>query len=856
MPRNQASLGLGQGEIGVELSDYQRLAGGDDNLSPEDLLQGESSKSEVIADLDHFFERLYTYHCEKGLWCIVTQWIVELLSLGFIICFSGFFLLFVDWHGLQSAKCGIDALEEGTKPCDLVKEALNRQPLKPFTFFKAIVVTYLAIFSLYWIFCFLRFFTQLKETLEIRKFYRTSLGVTDRELQTTSWSILLDKIVQLQGCQRLCIVRDLSAHDVVMRIMRKENYFIGMLNKGVLALPIPSWVPGAGPVVCRDSDGVKKRLLLTKTLEWSLNWCILQNMFDRNFLIRREFTSNPARLRKRLMAVGFGMLLLSPFLIIFMFVYFFLRHAEEFYHQPSTATSRRWSNLAKWIFREFNELDHMFKQRLNNSYRHALEYVKQFPSVILSLVAKFVAFVAGGFAAVLIIIAFLDESLLEAHLFGRNLFWFAAVFGTVTAISRSAIMEEFQICEPEKVLQMIACYTHYMPKHWRGAENKDSVRAEFEALFQYTGLILLEELVSIFVTPYALIFLLPKQVDAVLQFILDFTVSIEGVGDVCSLSVFDFEHHGNSKYGSPFQTSKDRRSCQGKMEKSFLSFKSSYPNWEPHASGKQFLSILAEFELQRNDPEIFPSSPLSPWQSKYVERVHHPFIGPPSGNQWQVSPSCGIEESFIPGRFRDYPAGQGSKNQLYWLVDRFYASKTSLKNKESQPVGVGRALLANQNSHCRSAQDIGPNLQHSGISGQFKPIEGLSSRLKVSTHRQMDQKAVDEEETSRLVPSRKAEGSHWWARVAPQSSAAHGSFLEPPIFSGRHFTESNFDSSPESEDDDDHAWNTRQFQGAYSSSVLEDKSLGFDLPFGDVYAQSRDFSVENNRPLGREESQS
>jgi hypothetical protein len=38
-----------------------------------------------------------------------------------------------------------------------------------------------------------------------------------------------------------------------------------------------------------------------------------------------------------------------------------------------------------------------------------------------------------------------------------------------------------------------------------------------------------------------------------------------GVSPWNSLSVFDFEHHGNSKYGSPYQTSKDRRSSQGKM---------------------------------------------------------------------------------------------------------------------------------------------------------------------------------------------------------------------------------------------------------------------------------------------------
>lgn len=38
-------------------------------------------------------------------------------------------------------------------------------------------------------------------------------------------------IVQVQKQTRLCITRDLTEKDVVSRIMRKENYLIGMLNK-------------------------------------------------------------------------------------------------------------------------------------------------------------------------------------------------------------------------------------------------------------------------------------------------------------------------------------------------------------------------------------------------------------------------------------------------------------------------------------------------------------------------------------------------------------------------------------------------------------------------------------------------
>jgi len=65
---------------------------------------------------------------------------------------------------------------------------------------------------------------------------------------------------QAQKTTRLCIARDLTEADVVARIMRKENYLIGLLNRGVLALHVP--VPG-----------LRKRLMLTKTLEWNLQWC-------------------------------------------------------------------------------------------------------------------------------------------------------------------------------------------------------------------------------------------------------------------------------------------------------------------------------------------------------------------------------------------------------------------------------------------------------------------------------------------------------------------------------------------------------------------------------------------------------
>lgn len=174
------------------------------------------------------------------------------------------------------------------------------------------------------------------------------------------------------------------------------------------------------------------------------------------------------------------------------------------------------------------------------------------------------------------------------------------------------------------------------------------MRFFFFPLMQYTGMMLLEEMASIFLTPYLLIFVVPKvvyffnrfiiiffctinasfwtdspisilqRVDDILQFIADSTVNVEGVGHVCKLvfllcsdllfwhgstlvaffymflnidnififsllywsfgsfSVFDFQKHGNSNYGSPHNAPRTERSSQGKMEKSFLRYDRGY----------------------------------------------------------------------------------------------------------------------------------------------------------------------------------------------------------------------------------------------------------------------------------------
>lgn len=65
--------------------------------------------------------------------------------------------------------------------------------------------------------------------------------------------------------------------------MRQENYLIALFNKDVLDLTVP--VIGLRT----------RRPVLTKTLEWNLNFCLLGFLFDQRGQVRRQFVTDRHR---------------------------------------------------------------------------------------------------------------------------------------------------------------------------------------------------------------------------------------------------------------------------------------------------------------------------------------------------------------------------------------------------------------------------------------------------------------------------------------------------------------------------------------------------------------------------------
>jgi len=550
---------------------------------PDALLLGHEDEPldwAAVRNLDQFFTNVYRYWEGKGFTVILVARILNLTALLFTIVASGILLLSIDYSAIHS-----ECLK--TEECTLWDVAYIKNPLRdgPLTLWKSLSVLYLTIFAGYWLFSAAHFIHELRGLLEVRHFISYNIGMSERSLRAATWPEIAARLVAAQRSVRLCISKDLTEHDIVSRIMRKDNYLIGMLNEGVFALHVPL-------------PGLQGHVLLTKTVQWNLRWCVLDAMFDEStFKIQQSFIRDEAALQRRFRIMAVVNAIFSPFLFVFLVIYFFMKNAEALYHRPSSLGERRWSPAARWSLREYNELPHFIEQRLQAGHAAATTYVAQFPNHAVSHIARFIAFIVGSFAAVLIALTLADERLLEYDFAaGRQTLWWLGLLGVILAVSRALIIEpSLSAFDPEYALLEVAAHTHYLPRHWRGGRAHTlEVQEEFQSLFRYRTFLLVEELVSVLLTPVLLWFSLPQSAGAILRFVDRNTTCVEGVGDVCTQAAFQVYPGSTTETAAVQQQQYDHQHAR-KMEQSLVSFSTCYPTWAPPTEAGQFLDKLSVY---------------------------------------------------------------------------------------------------------------------------------------------------------------------------------------------------------------------------------------------------------------------
>ncbi|EEP80625.1 conserved hypothetical protein [Uncinocarpus reesii 1704] len=491
-----------------------------------------------VENLDNFLKEVYLYFIGNGIWCIVLSRVLNILTLAFVVGFTIFLTNCIDYGKIPHSKTSAEII---------IPKCTNKM--------SATSTFLLWLFTLFWFGKIFQYILDFRRLRHMHDFYLYLLDVPDSDIQTISWQEVVGRIMALRDANPATAgtvstkhrkyigsqsKQRMDAHDIANRLMRKENYLIALFNKEILNLTLP--VPF-----------LRNRQLFSRTLEWNLNLCIIDYLFNEQGQLRPLFLKATHRralsegLRRRFIFAGIMNIFIAPFIVTYFLMHYFFSYFNEYQKNPSKIGSRQYTPLAEWKFREFNELWHLFERRINLSYESANLYVDQFPKDKTVQLSRFVAFIAGALLSVLALASVIDPELFLGFeiTHDRTALFYIGVFGTVYAVARGVVPDETQVFDPEHALLNVTSYTHYKPAHWQGKLHSDDVRKEFATLYQLKVVIFLEEILSMIFTPFVLWFSLPKCSDRLIDFFREFTVHVDGLGYVCSFAVFDFKKGTN-----------------------------------------------------------------------------------------------------------------------------------------------------------------------------------------------------------------------------------------------------------------------------------------------------------------------
>ncbi|KAJ2082740.1 autophagy protein atg9 [Coemansia sp. RSA 988] len=556
---------------------------------------------------DEFFCRVYAYHEGKGATAMVVSRVAQLATLAFVAGLSTFVFGCIDHAKVR---------EQKSLAAVVVPQCARQLPWS--------AQAGLMAFAAFWVAQAMRTALDVPQLLEMRAFFEQVLGVAAADVSTVAWHEVVERMVRLRDAEMRAysgvarsrvLAHRLTAAGVVNRIMRRENYMLALFNKELLDIRVPGLL---GPHV------------LTKALEWNLSFCVMNYLFDERGQLRRRFLRESNRavlsegLRRRFHFMAVINLMFAPFIVAFLALYGFFRHFEQLYREPGTLASRAFTPYARCKLRNFNEVPHAFHRRLAAAHPKATLYLAQFRNYPLIAVARLVAFVAGAFAALLLLFTVFDNELsLEFEVTRhRTVLFYIGLFSAVLAAARAAVPSDDQeYLHPAWIIRDVLEDLQYMDPAWRGNLHSARVRSEFSVLFSYKLLIFAHELLGVVTTPFIMLFSLPDCAERLVDFFRDFTVHEPGLGYVCSFAAFDFERHGNVRFSAPTRADpRDDRmaSNNGKMEQSFLAFKADYPGWQPRDQAASI--FLQRAEAARQD--LWRSTANPAWQDRLLRNQH------------------------------------------------------------------------------------------------------------------------------------------------------------------------------------------------------------------------------------------
>ena len=485
-----------------------------------------------IKNLDEFYKGVYEYFNNKGIVCIITKNIIDLFILGFTILFSSFILFYFDWNELM--RCNSE------ETCHHITHYIRTPSYT--SAYAVVIALYFSTLSVFWCWKLIYFVHNVPRYYETYSFVKYVIQIPTNGLETIKWDAIVQKMITLNSEQQFQFSSPVDAKDIACRIMRVDNYIISMFEHNI----IPT------NTCCGDKH-------FTKHVEWLFRIALFDKLFKNNYTIDKNMLKDTSSIVFNFKLIAMLNFLFMPFIVLFMIIHFCFKNVENFHQSRDALGLRDWSNIAKWKFRKYNELSHVFDLRMNMSYDVANDYIKQFNYSLNIILAKGVSFIAGSFLGLFLLFGLLDENIpLYIEFFGRNLFWHIAILSGVVAACRTFIPKrKYTVFNPDTAMNKIIQYTNY--------QTIDDCRCYKEmnrllSFYPFKVMLLWHEIKSIILTPYLFGFVYVKHIDKIITFIRQHTVHIHGLGDICKSSQLDV----SNSY---------------KIKSSIISFRSEHASW-------------------------------------------------------------------------------------------------------------------------------------------------------------------------------------------------------------------------------------------------------------------------------------
>ena len=459
-----------------------------------------------LGHTDKHFRMLYTYYRKLGYKNIIVQSICKLATNLFGILFSVFLLSCVNWNSIfnHTTKHLRDALYESCVPSSLWLRIMY------------------TVFLLAWFAQVGLTISKLSHLNEIQELWNKVLLLPE-DVKWISWG----KVTQVYAG----VDRELSEHEhvddyVAGKIMRFDNYLIAMLNANVFGFDT-SW------------------FTFTKCVEFNI-WLALRLAFfssekglPREFLHVMNHGVFTRRLRYSFILIGILNIFVVLFASIASIVYYVYRNLSLYQRDPTKVGVYQFTPLARWKLRLFNELPHVFFERLERAHERVEEYLTDFAGEEMAPVYRLVEFVSGSILAVIISVGMMDQSLLGFEIIeGWSLLFVMGTLGAAFMWCQRAVPNHMSRPDPERSFNELKEVLGMTPASWNRLSTKAKY-LEIHGLFRLRIVVFLQEILSLSTCWILFIFWLPKRSDTIVQFLREHSVFVPRRGVLCCYADFN-----------------------------------------------------------------------------------------------------------------------------------------------------------------------------------------------------------------------------------------------------------------------------------------------------------------------------